>query len=133
MLTSLQRKTDRIKVLEEGMTDKPLRDMLCHNCKQRHYLVERKTDINNYFCTNCGALTPIRSMRRERGLAVPSIQQSGQTAIAQPTTTKDATGRSRDRKPKTLLRNHKSNPLEESLINKGFQIVDSQYNEPTAQ
>lgn len=118
----------RFHVLEASGSDddKPLRDLLCYNCKERHYLIERKTDRNNLFCTMCGALTPIRSVRRERGLAAPSIQNEA-TAIAQPKQQKPG-----QRRPHSLTEKH-GNPLAEALEAKGFQIIDSQYNVPDAE
>jgi hypothetical protein len=93
MLTALPRKDsrgknhsiNRFKVLEEVLllSEQPLRDIICHSCKQRHYLIERKTDNKNLFCTHCGALTPIRSVKHGRGLAAPPIQLGQQTAITQ--------------------------------------------------
>lgn len=110
----------RFTVIDSANYDKPIRDMLCGNCKQRHYLIERKTDRNNLFCTNCGALTPIRSVRHERGLAAPAIQIA-QAAMVQ-------SKASFVRKPRGLTEKH--NPLADALEAKGMQVVDSEWHEP---
>lgn len=120
------RRTTNLKVLEEGLLDQPLQNIVCHNCKQRHNLIETKTDTNNLFCTHCGALTPIRSVKHSRGLAAPAIQQ-GRTAIAQPRKNV-ATGR--NRLPHGIHTNRQRNPIEQMLADKGFEIMDSQYYEP---
>jgi hypothetical protein len=137
MLTSIQgkdsrgwkerlRRTSNFKVLEEGLLDQPLQNIICHNCKQRHHLIERNIDTNNLFCTHCGALTPIRSVKHSRGLAAPAIQ-SGRTAIAQP---KRNVAMGRNRLPSGIHNNKQRNPIEQMLIDKGFEIVDSQSIEP---
>ena len=137
MPTSVQRKptrqqnnrlTSNFKVLEEGLLEQPLRNIVCHNCKSRHELVELKTDNKNLRCGHCGALTPIRSLRHTRGLAAPQIQQDV-TAIAQPKNVQ--TGRNRI--PAGIHTNKQKNPLEEQLLKKGFQIIDTQYIEPVPQ
>ena len=137
MPTSIQRKsrtrnterlTSNIKVLEEGLFEQPLHNTTCQSCKERHYLIERKTDNKNLFCTKCGALTPIRSLKHTRGLAAPAIQQDA-TAIAQPANVKMG----RNRIPEGIHSNKQKNPLEEQLLSKGFQIVDTQYIEPVPQ
>lgn len=117
----------RFSVLEAGGEDKQIRDMICHNCKERHYLIERKTDRANLFCMKCGALTPIRSIRRERGLAAPSIQAE-QTAIIQPKLASNAI----TRRPRSMTEK-RTDPVVQTLEAKGFQIIDSQYIEPEAQ
>ena len=138
MPSSVQRKsrtrnTERLssnfKILEEGLLDgEPLHNTTCQSCKQRHYLVERKTDNKNLFCTHCGALTPIRSLRHTRGLAAPQIQQDV-TAIAQP----KGVEMGRNRIPEGIHSNKQHNPVEEQLLKKGFQIMDTQYYEPVPQ
>ena len=127
-VTRRNRLTSNYKVLEEGLLDgqHPLQNTVCSNCKQRHYLVEKKTDNKNLFCTHCGALTPIRSVKHGRGLAAPAIQNQ-QTAIAQPTKN---IGIGKNRIPAGIHSNKQKNPLEDMLIKKGFQIIDSQYIEP---
>jgi hypothetical protein len=133
MSASLQRKnrpkhnrlTSNFKVLEEGLLEQPLHNTLCQSCKQRHYLVELKTDNKNLKCTFCGALTPIRSLRHTRGLAAPQIQQDV-TAIAQP----ENVPMGRNRIPQGIHTNKQKNPFEEQLLSKGFQIIDTQYVEP---
>ena len=117
----------RFSVLEQGTEDKQLRDMICYNCKERHYLVERKTDKNTLFCSRCGALTPIRSIRRERGLAAPAIQIE-QTAIAQPRDKSTSAAR----RPRSMTEK-RIDPVVQTLEAKGFQITSSQYIEPEAQ
>jgi hypothetical protein len=137
MSASLQRKnrpkhnrlTSNFKVLEEGLLEQPLHNIVCHNCKSRHELVELKTDNKNLRCGHCGALTPIRSLRHTRGLAAPQIQQADLTAIAQP----ENVPMGRNRIPRGIHSNKQKNPFEEQLLNKGFQIIDTQYVEPVPQ
>lgn len=117
---NISTRRSRFTVIDSANYDRPIRDMLCHNCKQRHQLIERKTDRKNLFCTNCGSLTPIRSVRHERGLAAPAIQLE-QAAMVQ----------SRDkfmRKPRGLTEKH--NPLRDALEAKGMQVSESEWYEP---
>ena len=120
----------RFTVLEEGLLgqEHPLQNTICLDCKSRHTLVELKTDNKNLRCTHCGALTPIRSLKHSRGLAAPAIQ-SLSTGIAQP---KNA-ALGRNRIPSGIHSNKQKNPLEEQLLKKGFQIMDTQYVEPVPQ
>jgi hypothetical protein len=121
----LERKSDHIKILEsDSATLSRNSGYQCINCKERHYMVAKKGDNSNLFCTNCGHLTPLRTIKHGRGLAAPFIQQP--TAIIQ----SESKIRGRDRKPRGV-NSDKKDPLVESLISKGFQIIDSQTIEPT--
>ena len=128
-VTQKRQPTRGFKVLEEGLLDQPIRDTICQNCKSRHELITLKTDTNNLRCLHCGALTPIRSVKHGRGLTAPAIQNQ-QTAIAQPTKN---IGIGKNRIPTGIHSNKQKNPLEEQLIKKGFQIIDTQYIEPVPQ
>jgi hypothetical protein len=127
MSASIQRKSRiRFNVLGDANINPAATDRgkRCSNCKQVHYLIDNK-DNKNLFCTHCGALTPIRSIKHLRGLAVPTIQQPNSTGILQP---KNAAA---DRRPAGIKR--PTNPLELEIINQGFQIIDSQYIEPVSE
>jgi hypothetical protein len=71
---------------------------------------------------NCGALTPLRTVKHGRGLAEPAIQNLEQTALIQ---SDKPNVKGRDRRPRGIHTN-KKNELEESLISKGFQVIDIQ-------
>jgi transcription elongation factor Elf1 len=121
---SRKRKRDSIKVLDTSpSTSQELaRNYQCINCKERNYLTF-KADTIHLFCTNCGHLTPTRTAKHSRGLAAPVGQQ--QTFIVQSKNVEKGT----DRRPYGI--NRKKNPLEESLIQKGYTVIDSQTIEPT--
>ena len=122
----IKRKRDVIKVLDVAASTQDLArsGLQCHNCKERHYFVPRAGDNLNLFCTNCGSLTPIRTIKRSRGLSAPVVQQ--QTVIVQNSANKTIA----KRKPKGVNDGKKSE-LEQSLIEKGFTVIDSQTIEPT--
>lgn len=120
----LKRKRDSIKVIDSSSggiaaLDKGIR---CMHCNERYYLTENKGDIHNLFCTECGGLTPLRTIKHARGLSAPSIQQ--QTAMVQ--SRNNISGI--DRKPKRI--NSKKNPLEDDLIKQGYTVINSDYIEP---
>lgn len=118
----IKRKRDSIKVLDTTSDAKQLaKGLQCSNCKERHYFVIKEGDTNNAFCCNCGHLTPLRQVKHGRGLAAPSIQQP--PAIVQSKTLPPS------RKPLGI--NRKVNELEQSLIQKGYTMIDSQTIEPT--
>ena len=122
----LERKSDHIKVLEsDSVTLTGNRNLQCQNCKERYQLTAIKGDNNSLLCTNCGHKTPIRTIKHSRGLASPTIQQL--TVIVQSSQIKE---RGKDRKPKGIG-NRKKSELEESLLQRGYTIIDSQYVEPT--
>lgn len=119
----LKRKRDSIKVIDSSSSgiaalDKGIR---CMHCNERYYMQEKKGDIHNLFCTECGGLTPLRTIKHARGLSAPSIQQH--TAMVQ---SRDTSGT--NRRPKPI--NRKKNALEHDLINKGYTVIDSDYIEP---
>lgn len=120
-MTTIKRKIDKIKILESdspslAALDKGVR---CMHCTERYYLVEKKGDVNNLFCTYCGGLTPLRTIRHSRGLTAPSIQQTTAIIQAKPENT------GFHRQPKPI--NKKKNPLEEQLINQGLTVLSSDY------
>lgn len=118
----LKRKRDSIRIVESS--DSPGiaaldRGIRCMHCNERYYLIEKKGDIHNLFCTECGGLTPLRTIKHARGLSAPMIQQQS-TAV-----------QSRDdnkRRPTPI--NRKKNPLEEQLIKQGYTVINSDYIEP---
>lgn len=128
---SSDRCLNNIRVLESSQPEYRRENRRCSNCKERHYLTEQPLDRNNLFCTNCGALTPLRSVRYDRGLAAPAIQQpAGQTGgIIQ----SQVEGGPRSRRPRGIHSNKAENPLVKQLSDRGMQIVDSQYIEPVPQ
>ena len=82
----IRRKSDRIKIKVLESDSATFRqgsnnNLQSVNCKERHFLIEKKGDNNNLFCPNSGHRTPIRTIKHSRGLATPSIQP--QTAIVQ--------------------------------------------------
>ncbi len=118
-----RRKSDHIKILETDSTILFLNHgFRCVNCKERYQLIQKKGDNNNLFCMNCGALTPRRTVKHGRGLAEPAIQNEEQTALVQ---SDKQNVRGRDRRKPAGIHSGKKNPLEESLISKGFQVIDS--------
>lgn len=121
----LERKSDHIKVLEYNLNDaKQLaKGLQCQNCKERHYFTITPLDTNRAFCTNCGHSTPLRQIKHGRGLTAPSIQQD--TAIVQNKNPNVA-----HRKPRGIHDNKRSE-LEQDLISKGFEVIDSQTIEPS--
>ena len=121
----LERRSDHIKVIESnfGDTQQLAKGLQCQNCKERHYFTITALDTNNAFCTNCGHTTPLRQIKHGRGLTAPSIQQD--TAIVQNKNPNVA-----HRRPKGI-NNNKRSELEQDLINKGFQVIDSQTIEPS--
>ena len=126
MSETLQRKKRRlnIKILEEN-TSELNPDIRCVNCKEWQYMIHRQGDNNNLFCGKCGSLTPLRVLKHGRGLAAPAIQQpTSANGIIQPKGIELA----RHRRPTGIHKPY--DPLVESLIRKGFQIIDSQYIEP---
>ncbi len=132
-MKQIERKSDHIKILEsDSATLSRNHGFQCLNCKERYQLVQKKGDNNNLFCLNCGALTPRRTVKHGRGLALPAIQQTqqDQTGIAQASAAATSNNRGRDRKPKGI-HSGKKNELEESLISKGFQVTDVQTIEPS--
>lgn len=118
----IKRKRDSIKVLDTTSDARQLaKGLQCSNCKERHYFVIKQGDANNAFCTNCGHVTPLRQMKHSRGLTTPSIQQLSPALVQ---SKKDPR-----RKPQGI--NRKVNELEQSLIQKGYTMIDSQTIEPT--
>jgi hypothetical protein len=118
-MTIMKRKRDSIKVIE--VDGKGLADSLglrCQNCSQRHYFVQRPTEANALFCTHCGHITPTRKAKHGRGLVAPVVQQ--QTAIIQNDSHKVTR-----RKPRGIT-DQKNNALEQSLVAKGYTVIDSQ-------
>jgi DNA-directed RNA polymerase subunit RPC12/RpoP len=128
MSLKITRKSDHIKILESDSANLSRNHgYRCLNCKEQYQLIANPGDEkNNLKCLNCGALTPRRTVKHGRGLAVPSIQQEEQTAIVQ---TDKPNIKGKDRRPKGI-HSGKKNELEESLISKGFQVTDSQVVEP---
>ena len=127
MPTTIQRKKRlNVNILETGEPTTHS-DIRCRNCKEWSFLVQQQTDRKNLFCTRCGALTPIRSLKHSRGLAVPSIQQSAAETgqLLQPRDVKPGS-----RTPRGI-HTTPPNPIVNALMSKGFQIIDSQYIEPT--
>lgn len=128
----LERKSDHIKVLESDSASLSKSSGLqCIHCKERQYMIQKQGDINNAFCTNCGNLTPLRTIKHSRGLAAPSMQEP--TTIVQPTE-KGQIKKGSQRIPKSI--NTKTNNKEEYsaekyLTDRGYTIIDSQYVEPT--
>lgn len=126
----LERKSDHIKILEsDSYSLSKNHGYQCSNCKERYQLIQKKGDNNNLFCTNCGALTPLRTVKHSRGLAAPAIQMLERTAAVIQSDKPNVRGK--DRRPKGI-NSDKKNELEESLISKGFQVKDSQTIEPTS-
>lgn len=119
----IKRKRDTIKVLDTTADAKQLaKGLQCSNCKERHYFVVTEMDANNAFCTHCGHTTPLRQVKHGRGLTAPSIQQP--PAIVQSQKTLPS-----DRKPRSI--NRKTHELEQSLIQRGYTVIDSQVIEPS--
>lgn len=119
------RRLDSIKILDlSSERANEYYNIRCSNCRERHYLITRPDDNYFLFCTNCGQRTALRSIKRERGLAAPAIQEK--TVAVQSTHLKKA----KDRRPRGLK--VKNTALEEYLLSKGFTVVDVQYNEPNA-
>ena len=117
----LKRKRDSIKVIDSSSAGIAALDrgIRCMHCNERYYLTEKKGDIHNLFCTECGGLTPLRTIKHARGLSAPMIQQQSMAV------------QSRDnnkRMPKRI--NSKKNPLEDDLIRKGYTVINSDYIEP---
>jgi hypothetical protein len=127
-MIKLERKSDRIKILESDSLTLSKRNhgYRCLNCKEQYQLIANPGDKNNLKCLNCGALTPLRSVKHSRGLAEPAIQTLEQTALVQ---SDKPNVKGRDRRPKGIHTN-KNNELEQSLISKGFQVTDIQVVEP---
>lgn len=124
----LERRLDHIKVLESDSTALGGRNNAyqCINCKERYQLIPKPGDTaNNLFCLNCGHSTPIRTIKHSRSLIAPSIQQ--QTALVQSQDAINSSGK--HRRPKGI--NRKPKTLEQDLISKGFQVIDSQTIEPS--
>lgn len=123
----LERKSDHIKVLEsDSYTLSRNHGYRCLTCKEQYQLIPNPGDKNNLKCLNCGALTPLRTVKHSRGLAAPSIQMLERTAVIQ---SDKPNVRGKDRRPKGV-NTDKRNPLEEPLISKGFQVTDIQTIEP---
>lgn len=124
-MIKLERRSDHIKIVESDSTRLSRSSgHQCSNCKERYQLIILPTDLNNLFCSNCGHTTPVRTVKHGRGLAAPSIQQP--TAIIQ---SKNPTS-AKDRKPQGINRGKKKDPIEQQLINQGFQVIDVQTIEP---
>lgn len=128
--TVQRKKRLNINILENG---EPVThsDIRCRNCHEWQFMVEQQTDRKNLFCSKCGALTPIRTVKHSRGLAVPAIQQHPQESgqLLQP---RDVSGAGHGRTPHGI-HTTPPNPVVNALMSKGFQIIDSQYVEPTPQ
>lgn len=143
MSKTLQRKKRlRINILEAGSDDSNdinvnrNRDIRCRNCKEWQYLVELNTDRNNLVCSHCGSLTPLRTIKHSRGLAVPAIQQSTRNLSSSILQSKsEATGGGAQRRRPHGIHSNKPNvPTLNALVNKqGFEIIDVQYLEPVKQ
>jgi hypothetical protein len=143
MSSTLQRKKRlNIKILESGLDDgndsnvNTNKDVRCRNCKEWQYLVEQQTDRNNLFCTHCGSLTPLRTIKHSRGLAAPAIQQSTRNLSSSILQSKSevTTGGARSRRPHGIHDKPRASAAQHiinTLTKQGFEIVDSQYTEPT--
>ena len=127
---TLSRKSDRIKAIRsssdfESKSISPHGiDLSCINCSERYYFIELESDNNNVFCTYCGHLTPIRQLKRLRGIQAPDIQQ-GTSSIIQASSDKAKAGK---RRPISMI-NKPIDPAIESLAQSGnISIIDSQTN-----
>jgi hypothetical protein len=78
---------------------------------------EHKGDINNLFCSYCGGLTPIRSIKQPRSLIAPSIQQTTTVILSN----KEAN--EMKRKPQGV--NRKQSDLERYLSQRGRTVLQS--------
>lgn len=83
----------------------------------------KKGDDKNLFCTNCGERTPLRSVKSGRGLAAPSIQQPA--TIVQSEKLKGK----KTRTPHGI--NRDKSELEQALLNRGYEVIDSTNVGPT--
>lgn len=113
----LERRLDHIKVLESDSNILSKNTGQCIHCHERHYLIQKIEDLNNMFCTNCGNVTPLRTIKHSRGLSAPSIQQETIVASAK------SSMRAKNRMPRGIDR--KPNELAKSLLEKGFQVIRS--------
>lgn len=121
-MMKITRKRDNIKVLDTTSNARQLaKGLQCSNCKERYYFIIKQGDANNAFCTNCGHVTPLRQMKHSRGLTAPSIQQLSPSIV-------QSSNKELTRKPQGI--NRKRNALEQSLLDKGYSVVDSQVIEP---
>lgn len=120
----LERRSDYLKVVDPNLSDSSqlAKGLQCQNCKERHYFVIKEIDTNNAFCTNCGHTTPLRQIKHGRGLTAPSIQQ--ESAVVQSKNPIIAHRRPRG------INDNKRTQLEQDLISKGYEIIDSQTIEP---
>lgn len=118
---------------ESGTPDRALQETNCHNCHERSYLLRRELvdPKGTLFCTRCGSLTTVRSIKKQRGLAAPTIQQSAaHTGIAQQHLTTEQ--KTEARTPQSLLHRRIKNPVIESLLKRtGIQLLDSNTDDPT--
>lgn len=122
------RRLDRISVLESGGLNLGAiqnTGYRCQNCKERDFLVKKSSDDSNFFCTNCGQPTPIRSVRTNRGIAAPTIQQK--PAIVQSENARNQLGS--QRRPKGI--NRQRSELEQALLSRGYEVSNSSTIEPT--
>ena len=109
-----------LNILSQGI------DFKCTNCKERNYFIELPNDNKHAFCKNCGHLTPLRTLRHLRGIAIPNIQQDSIAVLQASDRDKK---RGANRKPSSMRDNIIIDPAIEMIATKsGIQIIDSQTN-----
>ena len=109
-----------LNILSQGI------DFKCANCKERNYFIELPNDNKHAFCKNCGHLTPLRTLRHLRGIAIPNIQQDSIAVLQASDRDKK---RGANRKPSSMRDNIIIDPAIEMIATKsGIQIIDSQTN-----
>src|SRR5215216_236171 len=132
----IRRKSDRIKVIKSSGKNSPSSspsvippniDFRCSNCRERYYFVELPDDNQNLFCTNCGAKTPLRTMKHLKDITGPTMQGKKSSIVVQPS----IETRGSNRRPSSMINDKVSDPHIESLKNRsGITIIDSQTNIP---